>query len=397
MAGVNTAIVYLFRRATSAPAVPSATLTYTFATNVLSGSLSGWSTTVPAGTDPVYVTVATASSADATDTIASGEWASPVVLAQNGAAGATGSAGAPGSNAATVYLFQRTTTATPPSLPSASVTYTFATGVASGVNNGWAQSMPTSGGAYRWITTGTALGTGSTDTIASGEWAAASLLAQDGQNGVSIYTATIYRTVDFVGPVFPPTGGTFNFATGVLTPPESWQLELPTDADSTGVQSSFTFIGSGPETVTAGTWGAVMPAPRVQAPNRVITPGRFFADAAINGTGGVAIAGLRLKSGGAVARGDGATSSTYTDYSAWFSGTVSGTYYVRFLTRSSTGGTVGGSDSGWQAMTSDRTVTLTVAALETASAQIDYYIAADSDGTTVLAAGLIELTAQSLS
>jgi hypothetical protein len=187
-AGLNTAIVYIYKRSASVPALPTTSTTYDFAAKSLTGLDNGWTTAVPAGSDPLYVSTATASSSASTDTIASTEWASPVILAQNGApgsAGANGADGADGLNAATIYLFQRTASSTPPALPSATVTYTFATGAASGVNNGWTQSIPTTGGAYRWVTTATALSTGSTDTIAAGEWAAVSLLAQDGADGSS--------------------------------------------------------------------------------------------------------------------------------------------------------------------------------------------------------------------
>lgn len=174
--GLSTALVHIYQRATSAPAVPTATATFTFSGASIAGLNNGWQATPPAGTSPLYVSVATASSSGATDTITSAEWASPVVLAANGADGL---------NAATVYLFQRTSSATAPSLPSATVTYTFLTGVASGVNNGWTQTLPTTGGAYRWVTTASALSSASTDTLASGEWAAASLLAQDGADGAN--------------------------------------------------------------------------------------------------------------------------------------------------------------------------------------------------------------------
>lgn len=88
--GLNTATIYLYQRATSTPSVPGSTLTYTFATGALTGTLGSWSRTVPAGSNPCYVTTATALSNSATDTIASGEWASPTVLSSNGAAGQRG-------------------------------------------------------------------------------------------------------------------------------------------------------------------------------------------------------------------------------------------------------------------------------------------------------------------
>ena len=45
--GLNQATVTLYKAAASSPAVPSTTTTYTFATGVLSGTLDGWSQTMP--------------------------------------------------------------------------------------------------------------------------------------------------------------------------------------------------------------------------------------------------------------------------------------------------------------------------------------------------------------
>lgn len=196
--GLNNAVVLVYQRAVSSPAVPSATVTYTFATGGITGLTNGWLAAIPAGTDPIYVTSATASNSGTTDTIATGEWATPVVLAQNGTAGL---------NAATVYLFQRTSSSVAPSVPSATVTYTFATGVLTGLTNGWSQSLVPVGGAYRWTTTATALGTGTTDTIATGEWAAVSLLAQDGSVGAGTYTFTGNANVTISGAVVTKTAG----------------------------------------------------------------------------------------------------------------------------------------------------------------------------------------------
>ncbi len=170
--GLNVATVYLYQRAASAPAVPSVTTTYTFATSVLSGINNGWSQSIPAANgQPLYATAATANAVGATDTIATGEWATPVIMAQDGAVGTNGN------NAATVYLYQRSLTT--PSVPSTTVTYTFATGVATGQNNGWQTTVPALNGMQLWVTTATALGNGATDTIATGEWAAPAALGAD--------------------------------------------------------------------------------------------------------------------------------------------------------------------------------------------------------------------------
>lgn len=107
--------------------------------------------------------------------------------------GATGSAGTPGTNGnnnATVFLYKRTTTNTAPALPFLTVTYTFATGVASGVDGGWTQTVPTTGGDYLWMTTAQAISTGINDTILSAEWAAAALVAPPGRAAAVFYQGT---------------------------------------------------------------------------------------------------------------------------------------------------------------------------------------------------------------
>ena len=89
--GRNNATVYLYQRKASIPNKPTNALTYTFSTSTLSGTINnGWSTKIPSGTEPLYVTVATASSNTATASIPATAWASPVILAQNGETGDTG-------------------------------------------------------------------------------------------------------------------------------------------------------------------------------------------------------------------------------------------------------------------------------------------------------------------
>lgn len=237
--GANSAIVYIYQRAASAPTLPSATTTYTFATGALTGLNNGWTQAIPVGTNPLYVSTASASSTGATDTIASNEWASAVILAQNGTNGTNGTNGL---NSATVYVFQRTTTATPPSVPSATVTYTFSTGATSGLNNGWSQTMPTTGGAYRWMTLATALGTGTTDTIATGEWASVALLAQDGTTGAAATGITLTNEAVQL----------FAYADGTVPSYAAATGQMKVYSGSTDVTSSSTFSAS-PSTGVTGT------------------------------------------------------------------------------------------------------------------------------------------------
>ena len=74
--GYNNIIVMLYKRSATAPTIDFQTdVTYTFSTKTLSNIPSGWSRTPPAtGTDPLYVTAATAMSRTDTDTISYNEW-----------------------------------------------------------------------------------------------------------------------------------------------------------------------------------------------------------------------------------------------------------------------------------------------------------------------------------
>ncbi|MGL5153902.1 MAG: hypothetical protein ACRC9H_03095, partial [Aeromonas veronii] len=178
----NNTLVYLYQRASSTPSKPSTTSTYNFSTKTLTGFNNGWSTSVPSGTAPLYVTGATASSIGLTDTIEASEWATPVIMAQNGADGL---------NSASLFLYRRVVAT--PSVPSANCTYTFSTGVLVGINNGWAQKIP-SGTDPLWVTTATAISNTATDTITPSEWATPVIMAQsgvDGKHGAGSYVVTV--------------------------------------------------------------------------------------------------------------------------------------------------------------------------------------------------------------
>jgi len=156
--GLSSVVVMLYQRSTSgAPARPTDTLTYNFATGLLSGgSLAGWAQTIPGGSGPVYVTAATAASYGSTDVIFGSDWAG----VQPGGNG----------SAATVTLYQRTTTNSAPAKPSGTLTYTFSTGVLSGSLGSWSQAFPAGTGSYLWAINATAFSNTDTDTIAGSEF-----------------------------------------------------------------------------------------------------------------------------------------------------------------------------------------------------------------------------------
>ena len=189
-AGYNTAPVFLYKRSATAITEIGFTdaLTYNFSTKQLSATPNGWSQSIPANDgNPLYVTVATAYSNSGTDSISSSEWATPVVLAENGAHGL---------NTAPVFLYKRAASA--PDKPSSQLTYTFASGVLSGTLSGWSQTIPATNGNPCWVIQATASGTGSTDTIAASEWSEQHKLVEDGAAGKDSIYATIDNNVGVV-------------------------------------------------------------------------------------------------------------------------------------------------------------------------------------------------------
>ncbi|MEF2265351.1 hypothetical protein V3C40_01045 [Janthinobacterium sp. LS2A] len=179
LAGVNTGQAFAYKRAAAAPADSPGDVIFTFATAAITTPAgndlaNGWSKNIPAGTAPLYVRVAAASSRNATDNIVTNEWAGAVQLAKDGADGL---------NVAPVRIYQRGATNIAPALPTAACTFTFATGALTGLNNGWSTQVPTAGGAYLFTSGATAASRTATDDIAAGEWAAAARLAADGATG----------------------------------------------------------------------------------------------------------------------------------------------------------------------------------------------------------------------
>ena len=160
--GSSSALVYLYQRAASTPALPSVSSTYTFVGGGLTGQNNGWTQTLPAGSNPLYVTTASAVGTGASVSIPSNAWAAAAVLAQDGSPGASGA------NTAIVFLFQRTTTSTAPAVPNVDSTFTFSSGVLANHNNGWTALGPAGA---------------TTDLITPANWSTPAISGQDGTNG----------------------------------------------------------------------------------------------------------------------------------------------------------------------------------------------------------------------
>ena len=143
LGGLNTGQAFAYKRAAAAPVDSPGDVVFTFATAAITTPAgndlaSGWSKNIPAGTAPLYVRVAAASSRNATDNIAANEWAGAVQLARDGTAGADG---VDGLNVAPVRIYQRGASSIAPALPSATCTFTFTTGTLTGLNNGWSTQV----------------------------------------------------------------------------------------------------------------------------------------------------------------------------------------------------------------------------------------------------------------
>lgn len=149
-------------------------------------------------------------------------------------AGTAGTPGADGYNVAVVTLYNKNTSSvTPPSTFSGTFTYTFSTGaLTGGTPNGWTQTAPSiSNGEYLWVRQATATAQTATDTIASAEFSAGSVVGVggvDGTNGTNgtngaagLNNATVFLYHKNTSSVTPPaafTGtATYTFSTGAIT------------------------------------------------------------------------------------------------------------------------------------------------------------------------------------
>jgi hypothetical protein len=237
--------------------LPSGTVTYNFSSGTLTGLDNGWSKDVPAGVDPLYISAATAVG---TGSATIGGWATPVLFVSNGIDGT------PGTNTATVTLYQTTATSSPPTRPLIPLTYKFSDAtIAETLPNNWQRSLPTTG-AYRWITTATALGTTATDTILASEWAPVSLLAQDGVNGLRTAIMDMYQWATSAPTTFPSGVSTFTWANGQFTTPptpNNWYTTPQTPVKGQTLYIARTiYTDSGTSENSLISWAATTATPR---------------------------------------------------------------------------------------------------------------------------------------
>lgn len=265
--GRNSAVVYLYKRAESATIDWTNDLIYNFDTKSITNVPKGWYEEIPSGTSPIFVTAATASSNTSNDSIPSSEWATPVILAQNGQDGAPGTDGTNGLNTASIFLYKRAATDTGLTKPTANLTYTFATGEISGNLAGWSRTIPASDGNPCFSIQATAVSSEATDTILPSEWSSIVKLVEDGapgQNGTDgkdgtdgTNTAIVYlykrdatsATIDWT------TTLTYNFTTKKLvTVPSGWSSTIPSGTDPLYVTAATAASAENTDTITPDEW-----------------------------------------------------------------------------------------------------------------------------------------------
>lgn len=156
-------------------------------------------------------------------------------------------------NSTIVFLFKRTHTPTPPLIPSGTLSYSFSSGFVSGVLNGWSQSLPVTGGAYRWVTSAVVTGESDSTVINISAWRAVAMLSED---GTARHTATIYKQ-SILDPGSPiASTSSYDFVLGVLVSPVGWSVTQPATTTINTWAAEYTFVGLDDETVIGtGYWG----------------------------------------------------------------------------------------------------------------------------------------------
>lgn len=271
--GRNSAVVYLYKRAESATIDWTNDLIYNFDTKSITNVPKGWYEEIPSGTAPIFVTAATASSNTSNDSIPSSEWATPVILAQNGQNGqdgAPGTNGTNGLNTASIFLYKRASTDTGLTKPTVNLTYTFATGALSGNLAGWSTTIPASDGNPCFSIQATAVSSEATDTIPPSEWSSIVKLVEDGApgqngtdgkdgtdgtNGVNTAIVYLYKRDATTATIDWTTTLTYNFTTKKLvTVPAGWSSTIPSGTDPLYVTAATAASEENTDTITPDEW-----------------------------------------------------------------------------------------------------------------------------------------------
>lgn len=255
--GNTVALLTVYKRSATAPSTPTGG-SFNFTSVVLTAP-SGWSSTVPAGTDPLYSSNSVASIVGTSGTDTTLTWSSPVVMAQNGVNGTNGVDGVDGVDGVTgksvytgvIYIRASSTPAAP-----TGGSFNFGTNTLT-PPSGWSLSVP-SGSNPVYATRYVFSITGDTGSVTAGTWVTPFKVAENGQDGLdgsdglSTYTAFIYRRATSTPST--PTGGSYDFGTNTLTPPTGWFRTIPSGTDPVYTTSALASVVGTIGTDTTLTW-----------------------------------------------------------------------------------------------------------------------------------------------
>jgi len=231
--GLSVAQLVIWRRASSQPSTPSGG-SFDFGTKTLT-PVTGWFTSPPAGSDPLYSSLATASVTGTTGTDTSLTWSTPEITVQDGADGADGADGGDGKSTYQAAIYRRASTQ--PSTPSGGV-FNFGTNGFTALPAGWSEDVPADDGNPVWVARYLFSITGDTGTDAAGSWSTPAKLAEDGPagadgadgtDGVSTFMVQVFRRSSSTPNT--PSGGSYNFGTNFISPPSLWDDEVPAGTD----------------------------------------------------------------------------------------------------------------------------------------------------------------------
>ena len=233
--GLSTFVFSVFKRSATAPSDPTGG-SYNFGTNAITAP-TGWSTSTPSGTDPVYVATTTAQITGNTGVDSSLTWTNAVLLVRNGIDGDDGDDGV---NTAPVYAYKRSSTSLGnTNKPTTTRTWTFATATFnnSDLGNGWTSNVPT-GSNDLYICAAVASSVLGTDNVVANDWAAPQLLAAegtDGANGVNTAVVYGYKRSSSVVSNKPSITRTWTFATATFNNTDlgnSFTSTIPSGTDN---------------------------------------------------------------------------------------------------------------------------------------------------------------------
>lgn len=249
--GRSTAVLNVYKRSSTVITTAPSGGSFNFSNSNLTPP-STYSSSIPSGTDPVYVSTGLASVVGTTGTDSIIPWAVPALAFQNGTNGVDGSAG---KSVFEGYIFKRSSTAI--TVTPTGGSFNFGTNTLT-PPTGWSD-VPPSGTDELYISLALFSISGDTGTDSSPSWTAPVLQAKsgtDGSNGQSVFKFSVYRR----GPTAPnlPTGGSYNFGTNQITPPTSWYSSAPTTTGDPLWESTTTASVNGTTGVdTSLTWSTV--------------------------------------------------------------------------------------------------------------------------------------------